>query len=102
MGIQIFAGDIVKNKKPAPDVYQLAARELGVPAMKCVVVEDTRIGMEAGKAAYMQVIVTKSVYSGDEDFSAADLVLTSAEELDFENDVKPMVVPVNAPELVPA
>lgn len=100
--IQIFAGDVVKNKKPAPDVYQLAARELGVSAMKCIVVEDTRIGVEAAKAAYMQVIVTKSVYSEDEDFSDADLVLTSAEELDFQSDVVPMVVPVNAPDLVPA
>eukprot|EP00929_Paragymnodinium_shiwhaense_P019255 TRINITY_DN131_c0_g1_i2.p1 TRINITY_DN131_c0_g1~~TRINITY_DN131_c0_g1_i2.p1 ORF type:complete len:408 (-),score=153.78 TRINITY_DN131_c0_g1_i2:129-1352(-) len=100
--IKIFAGDIVKNKKPASDIYELAARELGVSAMKCVVVEDTNIGMRAAKAAYMQCIVTKSVYSADEDFSAADLVLTSAEEIDFDGDVVPMVVPVNAPELVGA
>ena len=28
--IKIYAGDIVDNKKPAPDVYLLAAKELGV------------------------------------------------------------------------
>eukprot|EP00929_Paragymnodinium_shiwhaense_P019254 TRINITY_DN131_c0_g1_i1.p2 TRINITY_DN131_c0_g1~~TRINITY_DN131_c0_g1_i1.p2 ORF type:complete len:411 (-),score=144.38 TRINITY_DN131_c0_g1_i1:97-1329(-) len=100
--IKIFAGDIVKNKKPSPDIYQLAAEELGVSAMKCVVVEDTNIGMKAAKAAYMQCIVTKSVYSEDEDFSEADMVLSSAEELSFEDDVVPMVVPVNAPDLVGA
>ena len=28
--MKIFAGDIVQKKKPAPDVYLLAANELGV------------------------------------------------------------------------
>ena len=72
--IPVFAGDVVPKKKPAPDIYNLAAETLGVNPARCVVVEDTRIGLLAGKAAGMRVCVTKSIYSEDEDFSGADAV----------------------------
>ncbi len=39
------------KKKPAPDSYLFAAQQLGVPADQCVVVEDSVIGVQAGKAA---------------------------------------------------
>eukprot|EP00931_Biecheleriopsis_adriatica_P119686 TRINITY_DN948_c0_g1_i1.p1 TRINITY_DN948_c0_g1~~TRINITY_DN948_c0_g1_i1.p1 ORF type:complete len:413 (+),score=113.29 TRINITY_DN948_c0_g1_i1:29-1240(+) len=83
----IYAGDIVSAKKPDPAVYQLACKELGLAPMKCVVVEDTAIGAQAGKAAGMKVVVTKSVYSANEEFGDADLVVESAEEVDFAKDV---------------
>lgn len=85
--MRIFAGDVVKTKKPDPAIYLLAARELGVAPMKCVVVEDAAIGVKAAKAAGMQVIVTKSIYSAEEDFTGADLVLSSAQGLNFQADV---------------
>ena len=72
--IPVFAGDVVAKKKPAPDVYELAAKTLGVNPARCVVIEDTRIGLLAGKAAGMRVCVTKSIYSEDEDFTGADAV----------------------------
>lgn len=55
----VFAGDVVSKKKPDPEIYTLAAKELGLAPMKCVVVEDAAIGLQAAKAAGMQVIVTK-------------------------------------------
>jgi HAD superfamily hydrolase (TIGR01509 family) len=85
--ITFFAGDVVAKKKPDPAIYQLAAKQLGVAPMKCVVVEDTEIGAQAGKAAGMKVVVTKSIYSADEDFSAADVVVDSASDVDFTSDV---------------
>jgi beta-phosphoglucomutase-like phosphatase (HAD superfamily) len=39
-----------------------------------VVVEDSRIGMLAAKAAGMVCVITKSSYTQNEDFSAADAV----------------------------
>jgi beta-phosphoglucomutase-like phosphatase (HAD superfamily) len=33
--MKIFAGDVVKKKKPAPDVYLLAAQELGIDPSRC-------------------------------------------------------------------
>ncbi|KAL3698079.1 hypothetical protein R1sor_012155 [Riccia sorocarpa] len=72
--IQIFAGDIVPRKKPDPAIYQLAATTLGVSPAKCVVIEDSHIGLSAAKAAGMKCIVTKSGYTEDEDFAKADAV----------------------------
>ena len=70
----VFAGDCVPKKKPSPDIYNLAAKTLGVDPARCVVVEDTHIGCTAAKAAGMRCCVTKSIYSEDEDFSRADAV----------------------------
>lgn len=47
--IPVFAGDVVPKKKPAPDIYNLAATTLGVNPARCVVIEDTRIGLLAGE-----------------------------------------------------
>ncbi|KAF5807048.1 putative sugar-terminal-phosphatase [Helianthus annuus] len=72
--IQIFAGDVVPRKKPDPAIYNLAATTLGVEPSRCVVVEDSGIGLAAAKAAGMTCIVTKSGYTADEDFKNADAV----------------------------
>lgn len=70
----VFAGDVVARKKPAPDIYLLAAKELGVDPARCVVIEDSEIGLAAGRAAGMRVVVTKSRYTEDESFENADAV----------------------------
>ncbi len=43
----------------------------------CVVIEDSGIGLRAAKAAGMTCVVTKSSYTGGEDFSNADAVFDS-------------------------
>ncbi|CAE7770429.1 CBBY [Symbiodinium pilosum] len=85
--IKVFAGDVVAAKKPDPAIYKLAAQDLGVAPMRCVVVEDTGIGAQAGAAASMKVVVTKSVYSAKEFFGDADVVVENASELDFQKDI---------------
>lgn len=77
--MQIFAGDMVANKKPAPDVYLLASQTLGISPDRCWVVEDSGIGLASAKAAGMKCVVTMSIYTRDEDFSNADIV---TEDLD--------------------
>ncbi|KAL0022531.1 hypothetical protein WJX79_008734 [Trebouxia sp. C0005] len=72
--IRVFAGDIVARKKPDPAIYHLAAQELGVDPSRCVVIEDSHIGVTAAKAAGMRCIVTKSSYTEDEDFHKADAI----------------------------
>jgi len=71
----ILAGDVVRNKKPDPQIYLLAKERLGVEGGECVVVEDTRNGLLAAKAAGMKCLVTSSPYSRDEDFHEADAVV---------------------------
>lgn len=46
----------LKAGKPAPDPFLLAARELGFPASKCVVFEDSPSGIRAGLASGATVI----------------------------------------------
>lgn len=71
----IFAGDIVPRKKPAPDIYLLTRDRLGLQAKECVVVEDSRNGLLSAKVAGMHCLITKSSYTGQENFQEADLVV---------------------------
>ncbi|MES2632109.1 MAG: HAD family phosphatase [Pseudomonadota bacterium] len=48
---RIFSGHEMPRSKPAPDVYLAAAQAIGVPASRCVVIEDTVTGVTAGVAA---------------------------------------------------
>lgn len=73
----VFAGDIVPHKKPAPDIYLLALRELGIDADDAVVVEDSGNGAQAAIAAGLRTLVTVSSYTADEDFTGASLVVSS-------------------------
>lgn len=52
----IFSADMVARPKPAPDVYLLAARTLGVAPQRCLVIEDSATGASAALAAGMKVI----------------------------------------------
>ena len=72
----ILAGDVVSRKKPDPEIYNLASERLSLESSECVVVEDTRVGLLAAKAAGMNCIITTNGYSKDEDFTEADLVVS--------------------------
>lgn len=76
----ILAGDIVSKKKPDPEIYDLARHKMGVSSSDCLVVEDSRNGLLAAKAAGMRCIITTNIYTRDEDFSEADLVVDSLKE----------------------
>ena len=52
----VVSADEVARGKPAPDVFLEAARRLGVLPEECVVIEDTRYGVEAAKRAFMRTI----------------------------------------------
>jgi HAD superfamily hydrolase (TIGR01509 family) len=69
--------------KPAPDVYLLAAERLGVPARRCVAVEDSTNGLRAAAAAGMQVIaIPRPEYPPEPAaLAGAAVVLESLEEL---------------------
>jgi len=71
----ILAGDVVSRKKPDPEIYNLAAERLSLTPEACLVVEDSRNGLLSAKRAGMKCLVTKSTYTGHEDFSEADHVV---------------------------
>jgi HAD superfamily hydrolase (TIGR01509 family) len=72
----IFAGDMVSMKKPDSEIYNLASNELKVEPKECVVIEDSRIGLLAATGAGMRCVITKSSYTGDEDFAEANAVFS--------------------------
>jgi len=73
----IAAGDMVKAKKPAPDVFELALEQLDLPAGDCIGFEDSRNGVMSAHGAGLDVIVTPSIYTDHEDFSDAALCVPS-------------------------
>jgi len=75
--VRVFAGDIVPHKKPAPDIYLLALRDLGVPAAAAVVIEDSRNGLLAATGAGIACLITVNDFTADEDFSEAALVVSA-------------------------
>jgi len=80
----VLAGDIVANKKPAPDIYNLALEKTGLKPEECLVVEDSRNGLRAAKAAGMNVLVTTNFYTKEEDLSQADIIVTCLGDPDGE------------------
>lgn len=72
----VLAGDVVKKKKPDPEIYNLALEKTGLSADECVVIEDSRNGVLAAKAAGMHIVATTNVYTEKEDLHEADVVLT--------------------------
>jgi HAD superfamily hydrolase (TIGR01509 family) len=71
----IAAGDEVKAKKPAPDVYVAALERLGLPASACLALEDSRNGLRSAGAAGIATIVSPSRYTTGEDFTGAVAVV---------------------------
>ena len=71
----ICAGDSVPSKKPAPDIYLDALRFLDLPADACLAIEDSRNGLLSAHQAGIPTVVTPGIYTDDQDFSEARLVI---------------------------
>lgn len=84
----IVCGDDARmtRGKPAPDIFLLAARELGVDPVRCVVIEDTVNGVRAGVAAGMRTIAVIDPRYGfqPEHFPGAAACVRGLEELSNE------------------
>ena len=65
------------NKKPAPDIYNVALKSLGIQPARAIAVEDSAIGVTSAKAAGLFTVATPNVWTQAQDFTAADLLLAS-------------------------
>jgi HAD superfamily hydrolase (TIGR01509 family) len=74
--IPVFAGDVVRAKKPDPGIYLLAVDRLGLDPADTLVVEDSRNGLLAATGAGLRCLVTVNGYTRDEDFTEAVLVVS--------------------------
>lgn len=68
-------GEQVERKKPDPEVYLQALRELALAPNQAVALEDSYNGVRAAKQAAIPCIVTFNEYTRDDDFNGAVMVL---------------------------
>ncbi|MBV9459667.1 MAG: HAD-IA family hydrolase [Bradyrhizobium sp.] len=77
----LVAGDEVARKKPAPDVYLEVLARLGQSADGCLAIEDSANGLKAAASAGIPVLITRSEYFHDDDFSSALAVVDELTEV---------------------
>jgi beta-phosphoglucomutase len=83
----IVSMEDIQRGKPDPQVFEVAAQRLGIPAARCVVIEDAVAGVQAAKAGGMKCIAVR--FAGEHSESAlakagADLVVPSLEQVTVE------------------
>ena len=71
----IACGDQVRAKKPAPDIYRLALRGLGMLPEHAIAFEDSPNGLRAATTAGLRTVVTPTFWTEGGDFTAAALLL---------------------------
>jgi beta-phosphoglucomutase len=77
----IVTGMDVTRGKPDPQVFLLAAERLGVPPLRCVVIEDAQPGIAAAKAAGMAAVGLVSTGRTHKELAAADFVVDSLADI---------------------
>ena len=91
----IVSAEDVKNGKPDPEVYLVAASRVGISPDRCIVVEDAAAGVEGARRAGMKSIGVKR----DGGYLPADMVVKSLDLLEpnaFETLLEAVDLPVQA------
>ena len=84
---KIITGDMVTKAKPDPDCFLMGARAIGVDIKNCVVIEDSRNGLLAGRASGARVIGITTTLSAEEVASLSDVTAHAVSELDVDQIV---------------
>ena len=78
----IAHGDCTKNKRPSPEIYEWILERLRLPSQSCIAIEDSLRGVESAKNSNVNVLVTPSIFTKDENFSDTKLVVSDLGEQD--------------------
>ncbi|MDO5726057.1 MAG: HAD family phosphatase [Tissierellia bacterium] len=70
----------VKNRKPDPEIWLIAAKKLGLEPKDCIAIEDAEKGVIAAFKANMPCIAIPNKYTDDHDFSKANYIVDSLME----------------------
>ena len=79
-----LSGADLKASKPHPEIFLKAAEASGFKPSECMVIEDSTNGVKAAHAAGIFCVGFKSPHSKNQDYSLANKVITSFEEIGFE------------------
>lgn len=66
----VVSGDMVQNGKPHPEIFQTAAKALGLDAADCVAVEDSYLGVQSAAAAGCAVVMIPDVLPATDEMRA--------------------------------
>jgi len=77
----VCADDIDGASKPAPDIYEHAARTVTVDPERCIAIEDSAHGVQAARAAGMCCIGYRTGGNATQDLTNADTIVTEPTEL---------------------
>jgi beta-phosphoglucomutase len=80
-----IGGDQVAATKPAPDLYLRGLELIGLPAARCVGLEDTAHGVHAAKAAGLACVAVPNRHTHGQDLSAADQKISSLDALSLQD-----------------
>ncbi|MBR4829163.1 MAG: HAD family phosphatase [Muribaculaceae bacterium] len=78
---QIVTGDMVTRAKPDPDCFLLGARLIGMDIKDCIVFEDSRNGLIAGRESGATVIGIATTLSAEDVIPLSDLTAHAVSEL---------------------
>lgn len=82
---QIITGDMVTKAKPDPDCFLMGAKLLGMDIKDCVVMEDSRNGLIAGRASGARVIGITTTLSAEEVAELSDMTVAAVKDLSIED-----------------
>jgi len=71
----VVCAEDITHSKPHPEIFQKSARILNVKPSECVVIEDSKLGVEAAKTAKMKCVGYVNPNSGNQDLSSADVIV---------------------------
>jgi beta-phosphoglucomutase len=90
----VVGGDDVENGKPNPDIFLAAAEGLGLAVEECIVIEDSKSGVQAAKNGGFYCVGLQHEDHTD-DLLGADKIVNSLSELDIEQiDISIATCPV--------
>lgn len=86
----VFTANMVAHPKPAPDLFLYAAEKMGVAPERCLVIEDSIFGVQAARAAGMDVLGITGVHHDPDhqavalrENGATDIIITLPGILEF-------------------
>lgn len=78
----IGCGDIVPQKKPAPDIYHWVLQSLNLQPDECIALEDSENGLQSSLAAGVKTFITTNDYTRNQNFAGAAAVLDDLSDLE--------------------
>jgi HAD superfamily hydrolase (TIGR01509 family) len=82
--VVVSAEEVEGKGKPEPAIYLLTTQQLGVPAARCVAIEDSKNGVLSAKQAGMFCIGLRNGFNEEQDLSKADLIIHHFAELNWQ------------------